>query len=57
MRRSGYSRRVLCGAGMASRDDVQKAIELATDGVLVASSLVRAQDCESKLRELAGSLS
>ena len=56
VRKSGYRGRILCGAGIVSGDDVQKAVELGADGVLVASSVVKAQDWESKLRELTGSL-
>ncbi len=56
VRKSGYEGRVLCGAGIVSGEDVAKAVELGTDGVLVASSVVKAKDWEAKVRELANSL-
>ncbi len=56
VRKAGYTGKILCGAGIVSGDDVGKAVELGVDGVLVASSVVKASDWDSKLRELAGSL-
>ncbi len=56
VRKTGYGGRILCGAGIVSGEDVAKAVELGVDGVLVASSVVKAQDWEAKIRELAGSL-
>ncbi len=56
VRKSGYEGGILCGAGIVSGDDVSKAVELGADGVLVASSVVKAKDWESKVRELARSL-
>src|SRR5712692_6973895 len=50
--KAGYSGRLLCGAGIVSGDDVAAAIRLGTQGILVASSVVRAQDWDAKLREL-----
>ena len=44
--------RVLCGAGVNSRQDVQKALELGTEGILVATAVVLAKDPESALLEL-----
>jgi len=55
-RKAGYGGRILCGAGIVSGEDVAKAVELGADGVLVASSVVKAADWESKVRELANSL-
>jgi triosephosphate isomerase len=55
-RKAGYRGKILCGAGIVSGDDVKKAVELGVDGVLVASSVVKATDWESKVRELARSL-
>ena len=46
--------KVLCGAGVNSRQDVQKALELGTDGILVATAVVLAKDPESALLELIG---
>ena len=56
VRKTGYRGKILCGAGIVSGEDVKKAVELGADGVLVASSIVKAQDWEAKIRELAGSL-
>ncbi|MEM2213993.1 MAG: triose-phosphate isomerase [Candidatus Nezhaarchaeales archaeon] len=43
---------VICGAGITSSDDVEAAIKLGTQGVLVASGVVRAKDQEEALRDL-----
>lgn len=56
VRGAGYTGGILCGAGIVSGDDVRKAVDLGTDGVLVASSVVKAPNWESKLRELTRSL-
>lgn len=56
VKETGFKGRILCGAGIVSGDDVARAVELGADGVLVASSAVKATDWESKVRELAGSL-
>ena len=47
---------VLCGAGVANGQDVRKAIELGTCGVLVSSRVVKAEDQRKILLELAKSL-
>lgn len=56
VRKAGFGGRVLCGAGIVSGEDVARAVELGVDGVLVASSVVKAGDWEAKVRELARSL-
>ncbi len=43
---------VLCGAGVKTRKDVAKAIELGTSGVLLSSGVVKAKDPEKALRDL-----
>jgi len=43
--------KVLCGAGITTGDDVKKAIELGTVGVLVASGIVKADNPEEVLVE------
>lgn len=53
---AGYRGRVLCGAGIVDGEDVRKAVQLGADGVLVASSVVKASDWRAKLEELARSL-
>ncbi len=44
--------KVLCGAGISSKDDVKKAIELGADGVLLASFITKAKDPEAATREI-----
>lgn len=44
--------KVLCGAGVKTGEDVKKAIELGSEGVLLASGVVKAQDAESAIRDL-----
>jgi triosephosphate isomerase len=53
---TGFRGKVLCGAGIVSGEDVERAVELGAEGVLVSSSVVRARDWESKIVELADSL-
>ncbi len=56
VRESGYSGKLLCGAGIVTGKDVSRAIELGAQGVMVSSSVVKAKDWELKLEELARSL-
>lgn len=44
--------KVLCGAGIQSGECVKTAISLGADGVLLASSVVKAKDPEAVLRDL-----
>ena len=48
--------KVLCGAGVKNGKDVAKAIELGSDGVLLASGIVKAKEKEKVIRDLASSL-
>ena len=48
--------RVLCGAGVKSREDVCKALELGTVGVLLASGVVKAHNPRKALMDLARGL-
>jgi len=43
---------VLCGAGVRTRKDVARALELGTSGVLLATGIVKAKDPEGALRDL-----
>jgi len=43
---------VLCGAGVKTREDVKKAIELGAKGVLVASGVVKSGNVENAMEEL-----
>lgn len=47
---------VLCGAGVKNGEDVRKAIELGTEGVLLASGVVKAEDSRSALLDLVNGL-
>jgi triosephosphate isomerase len=44
---------ILCGAGISHGDDVATALKLGTEGVLVASGIVKAKDPYRVLREFA----
>ena len=46
------STRVLCGAGIVDKDDVEKALELGANGVLVASGVVKSPSWKKKIEEL-----
>ena len=48
--------KILCGAGVKKGEDVSKAIELGTDGVLLASGVVKAQNKEEVLKDLVSGL-
>ena len=47
---------VLCGAGVKSKTDVAKAIELGAVGVLVASGIVKAENTEAAIQDLVDGL-
>jgi len=48
--------KVLCGAGVKNGEDVKKAVELGAEGVLLASGIVKAEDKEKVVRDLASGL-
>jgi triosephosphate isomerase len=54
--KAGFKGSLLCGAGIVSGEDVAAAMRLGTEGILVASSVVKAQDWQAKLRELGTAL-
>lgn len=43
---------VLTGAGIKTGEDVKKALELGTKGVLIASGVVKASNCKKALKDL-----
>jgi len=47
---------VLCGAGISTGEDVKKAMELGTCGVLLASGVIKAKDPKAVLMDLAKGL-
>jgi triosephosphate isomerase len=44
--------KTLTGAGIKSREDVEKSIELGCEGVLIASGVVKSEDVEKTVKEL-----
>lgn len=48
--------KLLCGAGIVSGDDVSKAIELGSKGILVASGIIKAKDWNKIISEFAKAL-
>jgi triosephosphate isomerase len=44
---------ILCGAGISRGEDIRAALKLGTEGVLVASGIVRAKDPYTIMREFA----
>jgi triosephosphate isomerase (TIM) len=46
---------VLCGAGVSDKEDVKKALELGSEGVLLSSAFVKAADPKTFLLDLASS--
>jgi triosephosphate isomerase len=56
IRRVNADVRILTGAGIQSGDCVRIATELGTDGVLLASSVVKADDPGAVLRDLVSQL-
>jgi triosephosphate isomerase (TIM) len=48
--------KVLCGAGITTSEDVSTALRLGTEGVLVASSVVKSKDPESVLTGMANAI-
>ena len=45
---------VLCGAGIHNREDVRRALELGSEGILVSSAVARARDPGRAIQELLG---
>ena len=56
IREIGRGVAVLCGAGVKNGRDVAKAIELGTDGVLLASGVVKAKDKRAVIMDLVSGL-
>ena len=48
--------KLLCGAGIVSGDDVSKAVELGSKGILVASGIIKAKDWNKIISEFAKAL-
>lgn len=52
IRKVSASVRILCGAGVSTPEDVGKAFELGSQGVLVSSSVVKSKDPQKLLLEM-----
>ncbi|OGI12158.1 triose-phosphate isomerase [Candidatus Micrarchaeota archaeon RBG_16_36_9] len=52
VKRNSLRTNVLCGAGVKTREDVKKAIELGAKGILVASGVVKSSNIEKSIEEL-----
>ena len=48
--------KILCGAGIVSGEDVAKAVELGSKGILVASGIIKAKDWNKVITEFAKSM-
>jgi triosephosphate isomerase len=48
--------KLLCGAGIVSGEDVAKAIELGSEGILVASGIIKAKNWDAIMSEFAKSM-
>jgi triosephosphate isomerase (TIM) len=53
IRKANHITRVLCGAGVTTAEDVSKALELGSEGVLVASGVVKSKDPKAVLESMA----
>jgi triosephosphate isomerase len=53
---AGSRSKVICGAGITGKNDVAKAMELGSRGILVASGIVKARAWADKIAELAGGM-
>ncbi|MCQ2056494.1 MAG: triose-phosphate isomerase, partial [archaeon] len=47
---------VLCGAGIKTRNDIIRALDLGADGVLISSGIIKSKDPRKVLQDLATSL-
>ncbi len=56
IRKVNRSVRVLCGAGVATAEDVSRALELGSEGVLVASGVVKSKDPRAVLERMASKM-
>ena len=48
--------KLLCGAGIVSGEDVSKAVELGSEGILVASGIIKAKNWDKVISEFAKAL-
>ncbi|HSD05427.1 MAG TPA: triose-phosphate isomerase [Nitrosopumilaceae archaeon] len=57
VRQARNSTKLLCGAGIVSGDDVAKAVQLGSKGILVASGIVKAKNWNKTIEEFAIAIS
>ena len=53
---AGSRSKVICGAGITGKEDVVKAMELGSHGILVASGVIKANSWAAKISELAAGM-
>jgi len=53
---AGSHSRIICGAGITGKEDVSKAIDLGSHGILVASGIIKADTWLDKIDELASGM-
>jgi triosephosphate isomerase len=53
---AGSRSAVICGAGITDKGDVTKAMELGSQGILVASGIIKANSWEKRITELASGM-
>jgi triosephosphate isomerase len=53
---AGSRSSIICGAGISDKDDVTKAMDLGSKGILVASGVIKAASWEKKITELASAM-
>ena len=53
---AGSRSRIICGAGISDKEDVSKAMELGSQGILVASGVIKATSWDKKISELASGM-
>lgn len=53
---AGSRSRIICGAGISDKEDVSKAMELGSQGILVASGVIKATSWDKKIAELASGM-
>ena len=56
VKKRSKSTRVICGAGILDKDDVESALRLGAKGILVASGVIKAKSWYDKIHELASGL-
>lgn len=56
IKNSKNNTKLLCGAGIVSGKDVEKAIKLGSKGILVASGIIKAKDWEKAITDFAKSI-